>query len=57
MNASIVGSPGAGYNFKDKAEWARKKSLEAYRKGNNSEGKKFDDIASAYQARCNAGGK
>lgn len=47
MNASIVGRY-SWYSYKDKKEWALKKSQEAYSSGDKTKGDMFKNISEAY---------
>lgn len=47
MNASVVGRY-SWYSYKEKKEWASKKSQEAYSRGDKCNGDRFADISDAY---------
>jgi hypothetical protein len=47
MNLSVVGKY-SWYSFKEKKEWALKKSQEAYSRGDKSKGDMFANISEAY---------
>jgi hypothetical protein len=47
MNLSVVGKY-SWYSFKEKKEWASKKSQEAYSSGDKSKGDMFANISEAY---------
>lgn len=47
MNASVVGRY-SWHSYKDKKDWALKKSQEAYSRGDKSNGDRFADISEAY---------